>query len=344
MSDSCMVIAEAGVNHNGDPLLAERLIDAAADAGADFVKFQTFRADALVSPDAAKAAYQRETTGGAESQLEMLRRLELPPEAFIRLAEHARRRGIGFLSTPFDADSVALLAEMRLPLIKIPSGEITNLPHLRAVAAHGWKVLLSTGMSDLREIGDALRVLEEAGKEMSAVTLLHCTTEYPAPPEQVNLRAMAAMREAFPRCAGVGYSDHTRGVEISLAAVALGACVVEKHFTLDRTLSGPDHRASLEPEELRALVAGVRKVAAALGCARKEAVPAELANRDVVRRSIVAARDIAAGERLAAENLAVRRPGTGLSPMLWDEIVGGTARRNIRRGERLRREDADGGA
>lgn len=333
MSESCLIIAEAGVNHNGDPGLARELIRVAAEAGADIIKFQTFRAEALVTARAEKAAYQAKATAQGESQLDMLRRLELPPEEFFRLAQYAQEQGIGFLSTPFDLESLALLARMELPLIKIPSGEITNLPYLRELAAHNWDVVLSTGMSEPAEVEAALRVLEAAGKPPSAVTLLHCTTEYPAPPDQVNLRAMRSMREAFPRCAGVGYSDHTQGIDVALAAAALGASVLEKHFTLDKSLPGPDHKASLCPEELRAMVRGVRNITLALGSARKEVVPVERANRLLVRKSIVAARDIAAGEILSAENLTTKRPGTGLSPMHWDDVIGKRAVRAIRRDE-----------
>ena len=326
--DKVFIIAEAGVNHNGSLDMALRLVDAAADAGADAVKFQTFRAEKLVSPDAAKAEYQKAATGNEESQFEMIRKLELDLEAHERLSRRCRERGILFTSTPFDEDSIRLLAGMGMPFFKVPSGELTNPVHLRRIAAQGLPVYLSTGMADLGEIEAALAVLADAGLARDRVTLLHCTTEYPTPYDEVNLRAMDAMRAAFPGVAGVGYSDHTPGIEIPRAAAAMGATVIEKHFTLDRNLPGPDHRASLEPDELSAMVRGIRIISEAMGSGIKAPSPSERKNMAVARRSVMAARAIRKGERFTPENLVIKRPGTGLSPMLWDRLIGLEARRD----------------
>lgn len=320
------VIAEAGVNHNGSLDLALKLVDAAAAAGADAVKFQTFKAVALAASNAPKANYQKETTGGGESQLEMLRRLELDVDAHHTLIERCRERGIAFLSSPFDPESTDLLVSLGLKTFKIPSGEITNLPFLRRIGALGVEVILSTGMAELEEIREALDVLEKAGTGRERITVLHCTTEYPAPMEEVNLRAMPAMADAFG--VRVGYSDHTRGIEVPIAAVALGATAIEKHFTLDRTLPGPDHRASLEPPELAAMVGAIRNIENALGDGIKRPTPSELRNRSIARKSIVAARAIRRGETFSEKNLTVKRPGNGLTPMLWDRIVGSESKRD----------------
>lgn len=316
------IIAEAGVNHNGSLPLAIRLVDAAAAAGADAVKFQTFTPEALASSKAPKAGYQQETTDAAESQLAMLRRLALSREDFMTLASHCVARGIAFLSTPFDAASIDLLASMGLETFKIPSGEITNLPYLRKIGGLKKDIILSTGMASLDEVGAALRILEQSGTPAERITLLHCTTEYPAPYDEVNLRAMQALRDAFPGIAGVGYSDHTQGIAIPVAAVAMGATVIEKHFTLDATMEGPDHKASLEPGELADMVRSIRQVEAAMGDGVKAPTASEVRNKGVVRKSIVASRDIQAGELLAEDNLTVKRPGTGISPMLWDTVLG----------------------
>lgn len=323
----CLIIAEAGVNHNGDLELADRLVDAAAEAGADLVKFQTFSADRLVTRAAPKAAYQSRNDGRqAESQHEMLRRLELDAAAHTRLIARCARRGIGFFSTAFDLESLALLVSLGSERFKVPSGELTNLPYLRAIGSRGAEVLLSTGMATLGEVEAAVAVLEQAGTPRDRIVVLHCTTEYPTPMEEVNLAAMCAMGRAL----GVryGYSDHTQGIEIAVAAVALGACVIEKHFTLDRTLPGPDHAASLEPGELAALVRAVRNIEIALGDGVKRPTPAEARNRAVARKSIVAARDIRCGELFTVDNLGVKRPGTGLSPMRLDEVLGRRAARD----------------
>ena len=314
-----LLIAEAGVNHNGDPAIAHQLIDVAARAGADLVKFQTFDADRLVTSKAATADYQARNTGTLESQHSMLRRLELSPKMHEELIDHCRACGIGFFSTGFDCDSVDLLAQMGLDRFKIPSGEITNLPYLRHVARYGKPVILSTGMAHLSEIEAALEALERAGTGRDRITVLHCTTEYPAPMAEVNLRAMLTIRDAFG--VAVGYSDHTRGIEVAIAAVALGASVIEKHFTLDRTLPGPDHQASLEPGELDAMVAAIRNIEQALGDGVKGPGASEARNLAIARKSIVAACPIRAGEPFSPINLTTKRPGTGISPMRWDEVV-----------------------
>jgi N,N'-diacetyllegionaminate synthase len=327
MTHHVTIIAEAGVNHNGDLGMAEQLIDAAANAGADFVKFQTFSADRLVTRNAQKAEYQARTTSGAESQYEMLRRLELDEQAHLSLKARCTVRGIGFLSTGFDEKCVDYLVGLGLPLIKIPSGEVTNLPYLRHIARIGCPVVLSSGMATLAEIGSAIDVLEAGGLLRSNITVLHCTTEYPAPMGDVNLTAMCTIRDTFG--VAVGYSDHTLGIEVPIAAAALGATVIEKHFTLDNELPGPDHRASLEPDQLAAMVAAIRNIEIALGNGEKKPRPAEERNKLVVRKSIVAARAIRAGEVFSAENLAVKRPGTGISPMRWDDLLGTAAPRDF---------------
>jgi N,N'-diacetyllegionaminate synthase len=327
MNKRTLVIAEAGVNHNGDIDLAFKLVDAAARAGADLVKFQTFRAQSLVTPDARKAVYQERRTGAEESQLDMLRRLELDDNAHRQLKAHCQACGIGFLSTGFDSESVDFLLELGVNWLKIPSGEITNLPYLRHIGRAGKQVILSTGMADMDETEQAIVALEAAGTSRSAITVLHCTTEYPAPMASVNLRAMLTLRDVLG--VRVGYSDHTRGIEVAVAAVALGACVFEKHFTLDRGLPGPDHQASLEPDELAAMVSSIRNIEVALGDGVKQASEVELSNRDVVRKSLVALRPIQCGENFSFENVTAKRPGTGLSPMRWDEIMGRKAPRDF---------------
>lgn len=322
-----LIIAEAGVNHDGVLADAHALVDAAANAGADVVKFQTFRAERLVTATAHKAAYQVRTTGSDGAQLAMLRALELSHEAHHALAAHAATRGIGFLSTAFDSESLDFLLTLQPSAVKVPSGELTNLPYLRHVARLGLPVMLSTGMATLGEVEAAIDALERGGCARAGITVLHCTTEYPAPMDEVNLRAMPAMRTAFG--VRVGYSDHTVGSEIPVAAVALGATVIEKHLTLDRTRPGPDHAASLEPEEFAQMVRAIRNVEHALGDGIKRPTTSECGNRAVARRSIVAAHPIIAGETLGVHNLTVKRPGTGLSPMLWDVVVGRIATRDF---------------
>lgn len=400
--DRVFIIAEAGVNHNGDMERALALVDAAADAGADAVKFQTFKAERLVAGDAPKADYQKRQTDAAETQFEMLRKLELDVPSHERLLARCRERGIEFLSTPFDLESVDLLTALGVHRFKVPSGEITNLPLLERIAATGRPVLLSTGMSTLGDIEAALGIFERVWRERvwlsqagdasgdagqggawgaqpwgrrawgrqpwgrvstaatasavtapdasdpaspadtaytacamrGHVTVLHCNTQYPTPFADVNLRAMQTIRHAFPGVE-VGFSDHTLGIAIPLAAAAMGATVVEKHFTLDRALPGPDHAASLEPDELRAMVEGIRAISLALGDGRKAPTPSESPNLPIVRKSIVAARPIAAGETFTTDNLTVKRPGTGLSPMRWHEVLGRTAPRSFDTDEQI---------
>lgn len=323
----CIIIAEAGVNHNGNLELAQKMVSVARECGADYVKFQTAVPELVISTIAPKAEYQEETTGKQESQLEMCRAIHLPLSDYKGLAELCRSQGIGFMSTPFDLVSIDCLEPLGMDYWKIPSGEITNLPYLRKIARIGGKIILSTGMSTLDEVEQALRVLEENGMPRKDVILLHCTTQYPAPYPSVNLRAMDALRTLG--AGGVGYSDHTKGIEVSIAAAAMGACVIEKHFTLDKNLPGPDHRASLDPAELKALVDAVRNVEAAMGNGIKDVADAERPNIAVARKSIVAARDIRAGEVFTEENITVKRPGNGISPMLWDTVIGQTAKRDF---------------
>ena len=358
MADSVFIIAEAGVNHNGSAEMAFRLVDAAAEAGADAVKFQTFRTEKVVTNAAPKAAYQATNTGEGGSQIDMIRKLELGDDVFRRLAAHCAKRGIEFMSTPFDMDSLRFLArrEMRLERLKVPSGEITNAPLMLAAAQTGLPLIVSTGMSTLDEIEAALGVIafgftkdgetpslekcraayasaEGRAALRAKVTLLHCTTEYPAPFGDVNLRAMTTMRERFGL--PVGYSDHTQGIAVPIAASALGAVMIEKHFTLDRSLPGPDHRASLEPGELKAMVAGIRAATASLGTPAKAPTPSETPNIPIARRSLVAARPIRKGEVFDADMIDAKRPGGGLSPMLAWSLIGTSAKRDFAEDEML---------
>ena len=326
MSAQTLIIAEAGVNHNGDIKLAKKLIDVAVNAGADFVKFQTFNADRLATHAAKKAEYQAQTTDRNETQHEMLRRLELTPAMHHELIAHCKMRKIGFFSTGFDIESVDFLASLGQNLFKIPSGEITNLPYLRHIGRLGKPIILSTGMSNMPEIESAIKALEQAGTPRSKITVLHCTTEYPTPMCDVNLRAMQSIQTELS--VAIGYSDHTLGIEVAVAAVAMGATVIEKHFTLDRTLPGPDHKASLEPAELKTMVSSIRNIELALGDGVKQLAPSEAKNILVARKSIVASKDIQIGEKFSAENLATKRSGVGISPMRWDEVIGLTANRN----------------
>ena len=328
---SVLIIAEAGVNHNGDLEMARQLVAAAAAAGADIVKFQTFSARKLVTSGAAKAAYQIATTGNQEGQLDMIRKLELSRQDHEVLIDECRRHGIRFFSTAFDNDSFDMLMDLGLDQVKIPSGELTNLPLLRHMTRHGLPVMLSTGMATLGEVEAALEVIERNGTPRQLITVLHCTTEYPAPMEDVNLRAILSMNAAFG--VEVGYSDHTPGIEIPVAAVALGATIIEKHFTLDCNLPGPDHKASLEPDRFKAMVDAIRNVETALGDGIKRPSASELKNKPIARKSLVAARHIRAGERFSAENLTAKRPGTGISPMQWDEVIGRVAVRDFQTDE-----------
>ncbi|WP_258359746.1 N-acetylneuraminate synthase [Moorella sulfitireducens (nom. illeg.)] len=331
-NQNVFIIAEAGVNHNGDLRLARKLVDAAVEAGADAVKFQTFKAEKVVTPGAERAQYQKDNMPGKdESQLEMIKRLELSYAQFRELYAYCWHKGIIFLSSPFDQESIDFLAALGVPYFKIPSGEITNYPFLRRIAGKKRPVILSTGMATLGEVEGALRVLREAGAR--DITLLHCTTNYPALPEEVNLRAMLTMKQAF--ALPVGYSDHTMGIAVPIAAAALGAEVIEKHLTLDRTFTGPDHRASLEPGEFKEMVAAIRQVEKSLGDGIKRPAPGELAIMPAARRSLVAARDIAAGEIITESCLTARRPGTGIPPNFWDVVVGRQARRDIAAGSIL---------
>ncbi len=325
------VIAELGVNHNGDVAIAKEMVDVAAKSGADAVKFQTFKAEKMISKFAPKAEYQRKSTDENESQFEMVKKLELDQCAHKELIGYCRQKGIIFISTPFDLESIDLLNDLGLKIIKIPSGEITNLPYLRKVGGLKKKLILSTGMADLQEIGDALKILTGAGTPKENITVLHCNTEYPTPMEDVNLRAMLTIRDTFD--VKVGYSDHTLGIEVPIAAVALGASVIEKHFTLDANMKGPDHKASLEPAGLKAMVEAIRNVEKMLGDGVKGPSPSELKNMPIVRKSIIAAKDITKGEIFTDENIAVKRPGIGINPMEWDEVVGQVAKNNFKEDE-----------
>lgn len=324
------IIAEAGVNHNGSFELACRLADSAKEAGADCVKYQTFKSENLVSKDAQKAEYQKETTGDS-SQQDMLKKLELSYDSFVRLKEYCDRIGICFLSTPFDFESIDFLNSLDMPFWKIPSGEVTNYPYLVALAKTGKPVVMSTGMCEMNEIADAIKVLKDNGTK--DIKLLHCNTEYPTPFEDVNLTAMKTMREAFGT--EVGYSDHTKGIEVPIAAVALGATIIEKHFTLDRNMEGPDHKASLEPPELKQMVCSIRNIEKAIGTGDKTPSASEKNNITIARKSIVAKKEIKAGEVFTIENITVKRPGTGISPMRWNEVLGTKAVRDFNEDEKI---------
>ena len=320
---SVFIIAEAGVNHNGSIKIAKDLINVAVESGADAVKFQTFKAEKLVSKTAEKADYQKKTTEASESQFDMLKKLELDVEAHQELLVYCQEKNIMFLSTPFDHDSINMLNDLGLETFKIPSGEITNLPYLRHVGSLNKKVVLSTGMSNLKEISDALTILTNAGTLNENITVLHANTMYPTPMEDVNLNAMQTIHKEFG--VAVGYSDHTLGIEVDIAAVAMGASIIEKHFTLDKAMEGPDHKASLEPEELKAMVSAIRNIEKALGRNEKILSPSEEVNINIVRKSIVANQNIKKGDLLTDKNIAAKRPGGGISPMQWDEVIGTTA-------------------
>ncbi|MBT6008607.1 MAG: N-acetylneuraminate synthase [Rhodobacterales bacterium] len=320
---SVFIIAEAGVNHNGSIGNAYRLIDVAVESGANAVKFQTFRAESLVSKSAKKADYQKQTTNELESQFEMIKKLELDVDAHKKLIKYCNEKGIMFLSTPFDHDSINLLNELDLKIFKIPSGEITNLPYLRHIGSLAKQVILSTGMSTLQEVGDALTILVDAGTKKENITVLHANTMYPTPMEDVNLNAMQTMRQEFN--VAVGYSDHTLGIEVDIAAVTMGASIIEKHFTLDKAMKGPDHKASLDPAELKAMVTSIRNVENALGDGIKLPSRSEQPNMVVARKSILASQVIKKGDTLTEENIVIKRPGNGMSPMKWDEVVGSVA-------------------
>lgn len=322
-----IIIAEAGVNHGGDFNTAVKLIHEAARAGADYVKFQTFKAENLVSHNAQRAEYQKANCGGDETQLQMLKRLELNADDFSKLADECRSVGIGFLSSPFDLESINLLDTLNMDYWKIPSGEITNFPYLQRIASKGGHIILSTGMSTLDEVEAAVKVLETGGISRKNITLLHCNTQYPTPTEDVNLLAMNTL--ASIGCGAVGFSDHTMGITIPIAAVALGAQIIEKHFTLDKTAAGPDHKASADPAELKAMIEGIRTVNSALGSPLKHVTESEAANIGIARKSIVAARLIKKGEILTEENITTKRPANGISPMKWQEVIGTPAYRDF---------------
>lgn len=324
-NNKIFIIAEAGVNHNGSFELAKRLVDKAVWAGADCIKFQTFNSKSLVSKNAKKAEYQKKTTDSNENQLEMLKKLELSKEKFIELRDFCNQKGIIFLSTPFDLESISFLSSIGVDTWKVPSGEITNYPFLKMIGQRKEKVIMSTGMSTIEEVRYAVGVLKNFGT--TDITLLHCTTEYPAPYDSVNLKAMQSLQKEFGF--KVGYSDHTSGIEIPVAAVAMGATVIEKHFTLDKNMEGPDHKASLEPEELRQMVLSIRNVEVALGNGIKQPSEAEKKNIAITRKSIVAACDIKQGDVFTEQNLTTKRPGNGISPMRWEEIMGTKAVRNF---------------
>ncbi len=328
-----IIIAEAGVNHNGSTENAFRLVDAAADAGADYIKFQTFKAEKAVSISAKKADYQiQNSQNSGESQLEMLKKLELTQEQHEQIIDYCKKRNINFFSTAFDLDSLEYLASIGLDIVKIPSGEITNLPYLRKAASLFSKVILSTGMATIAEIKDAMEVFTHAGINEENITILHCNTEYPTPMKDVNLKAMLHIQEVLGT--KVGYSDHTLGIEVPIAAVALGAGLIEKHFTLDKTMEGPDHKASLDPRELKAMVEAIRNIEKALsGSGYKEVSPSESKNREIARKSIVAKTNIKKGEAFSEQNLTVKRPGNGVNPMLWDNVLGKKAKRDFKEDE-----------
>ena len=334
------IVAESGVNHNGSLNIAKKMVDVAASAGADAIKFQTFHAQSLVSKFAPKAIYQKKTTGRDESHLEMIKKLELSSDAHKELIRYCRAKKIMFLSSPFDLESIDLLARLGLRTFKIPSGEITNLPYLRKIGSLRRKIIMSTGMATLGEVKDALDILVKSGTKKKDIIVLHCNTEYPTSFKDVNLLAMVTMKNILG--VQVGYSDHTSGIEVAIAAVALGARVIEKHFTLDKNGKGPDHKASLEPQELRMMIASIRNIQKALGCGKKGPSKSEAKNISIVRKSIVAARDIRKNEKFSEENIMVKRPGTGISPMIWDKVLNKIASRNFRQDELIRYEKKAG--
>ena len=325
---SVFIIAEAGVNHNGSIKLAKELIDVAVESGADAVKFQTFKAENLVSKTAEKSDYQKKTTDTSESQFDMIKKLELDISTHKELLTYCQEKGIMFLSTPFDHDSINLLTDLGLQIFKIPSGEITNLPYLRHIGSLGKKVVLSTGMSTLQEVENALTILTGTGTKKENITILHANTMYPTPMEDVNLKAMLTIQKELD--IAVGYSDHTIGIEVDIAAVAMGASIIEKHFTLDKTMDGPDHKSSLEPEELKSMVVAIRNIEKALGVYEKKPSPSESVNMKVARKSIVASQNIRKGEGLTENNITVKRPGSGISPMKWDDIIGTVATKDYK--------------
>lgn len=328
-----LIIAEAGVNHNGDSAIAKQLIDVAVEAGVDIIKFQTWKTELLVTPDAAMAEYQQINTQKTESQFSMLKKLELSYPEFIELKRYCDHKKIEFMSTPDEETSATFLNDLQ-DKFKIGSGELTNTPFLRHIASFGKPVILSTGMGTLAEIEHALDTLLAAGLSLSEITILHASTQYPTPMSDVNLRAMLSIAHAFPGV-NIGYSDHTLGIEVPIAAVAMGACIIEKHITLDKTMPGPDHQASLAPDELKAMVTAIRHIELAMGHGRKIPTKAEQKNRSFVRKSLVARHDIQKNEVITADKISIKRPGTGISPMRWDEVVGSIAKKNYLKDELL---------
>jgi N,N'-diacetyllegionaminate synthase len=328
-----LIIAEAGVNHNGSLLVAKKLIKEAAKAGADFIKFQTFSTERLVSKGAKLAEYQKANSGKATNQFDLLKKLELSKKDHFELVKYCKRFGINFFSTAFDFDSIDLLIEIDLPMWKIPSGEITNLPYLKKIGALKKPVILSTGMATLGEIEAAIDILEKSGTKRDKITVLHCTTEYPVPVDEINLKAMVTIGEAFK--VSFGYSDHTEGIEIPIAAVAMGATIIEKHFTLDKNMEGPDHKASLDPDELNKMIKSIRNIERALGNGIKIPSKGEILNRIAARKSIVASEPIRKNEKFSVKNLTVKRPGDGISPMYWNQFIGKRANRDYCKDEQI---------
>jgi len=326
-----LIIAEAGVNHNGDIALAKRMIDVAAEAGVDYVKFQTFKTEKCISKFAQKAEYQKNTTGADESQFDMVKKLELSYEQHYELIDYCNQKGVKFFSTAFDLESVDFLASLNLGVWKIPSGEITNFPLLKKIAGYNQHIIMSTGMSDISDIQDAIDVLTDCGTPIDKINLLHCNTEYPTPMEDVNLKSMEVLAEEFG--VQVGFSDHTMGIEVPIAAVALGACIIEKHFTLDRLLEGPDQLASIEPDELKQMVLSIRNIEKAVGVKGKKVSNSEAKNKAIARKSIVATTTIKQGDTFTEGNLTVKRPGTGISPMKWESVIGQVAKRDFEQDE-----------
>jgi len=329
-----IIIAEAGVNHNGSLDIAKRLIESASVAGADMIKFQTFKAGNVVSKDAKQADYQKRNLGNETSQYDMLKDIELSSNDHKALVKHCKKFNIEFFSTAFDMESIILLESIKMPIWKIPSGEITNLPYIKKIGSFGKPVILSTGMATMGEIEAAIGLIEAAGTSRDKITVLHCTTDYPASPDEINLSAMQTIGNAFK--VRYGYSDHSEGIEISLAAVAMGASIIEKHFTLDKKMKGPDHKASLEPYEMKQLIDGIRKIERAIGNGIKIPSTGEMKNKNLVRKSIVASRAIRKGEKFSDENITVKRPGDGLSPMIWEHVIGLKAGKSYLKDEKIR--------
>lgn len=327
------IIAEAGVNHNGDIALAKKLVDVAASAGADAVKFQTFITKNLVTQNAEKARYQKENTNNSESQYEMIKKLELSHENHEELISYCQEKEIVFLSSPFDLESIEYLISLNLPLLKIPSGELTNYPYLKKLAQYNHRLIVSTGMANLMEVNEALNVLRSHGQELDKVSLLHCTTMYPTPMNDVNLKAMSTLKNETNL--KTGYSDHTEGVEVAVAAVALGAEIIEKHFTLDKEMEGPDHKASLNPAELTQMVFAIRNIEKALGSEEKKPAPSEIENISIARKSIVAKIDIKKGDRFTESNLTTKRPANGITPMKWNDLIGTVAKKDYQADEKI---------